>query len=129
MNDRSNAREWSERAQELTQDKHLREQVERIMGPLRLIQGAKDASPFEEVVHNVAQLVATLETRPELQQTANFGGVMVVRGPMQGYSILLHATDVFVMHLGTDAFDEEGSTHGRWHKAQEYWRAGQEAKS
>ena len=125
MSDKSS--EWAERSAELKEDPHLRRQVKRLMKPLRLIQGERDAQSYEEVVDAAAQLVALLEVKPELQQTANVGGLMAVRGPMQGYSLMLHATDVYVMHLGSHSLRESGVNH-EWDKAQQYWRDGEEAR-
>lgn len=112
----SKATEWSQRAHQLTQDSHIREQAERLMEPLRLIRGVKEAPTYESVVATVAQLVALLELHPEKQMTANNGGIQVIRGPMEGYSVMLHATDVFVMHM-----DE-------WTPAMSHWKAGQQAR-
>jgi hypothetical protein len=119
---KSTAGEWSKRAAELVNDKHLREQVARIMEPLRMIRGSMNTRTYEEIVQEIAQLVALLELKPDVQQTANVGGVSVVRGPMQGYGIMLHAADVYVMHMGNMMDDEDGPN--RWHKAQEYWKNG-----
>lgn len=128
MNDQPklNSDGWGERSAELTKDKHVRAQVERIMEPLRLIRGTRDVRSFEEVLNDVAQLIALLELNPHVPETANVGGVKVCRGPMEGYSIMVHAADVFVMHMGDLGEDAGG---GKWRKAQQYWRAGQEARS
>jgi hypothetical protein len=119
--------DWMERATELTKDRHLREQVQRIMPALTLIRGHKDVPLYEDVVQEAARLVALLETNPEYEQTANVGGIMVCRGPMQGYSIMVHAADVYVMHMG-DLRDADGEGEHKWRKAQEYWAAGEEAR-
>lgn len=103
--------EWSDRTAELRTDKHLRAQVKRIMKAYRLIHGTKDARSYEEVVDEVAQLVALLETSGE-QSTANVGGITVTRGPMEGYAIHLWATDVFVMHLSP------------FRRAMDFWKRG-----
>jgi hypothetical protein len=95
-----------------------------LMEPLRLIRGTRDARSYEEVVRELAQLVALLELHPEIEQTANVGGIQVCRGPMEGYSVMLHAADVYVMHLG-DMTNADGEGERRWRKAQDYWAARQ----
>jgi hypothetical protein len=88
-----------QRTEELRGNPHLQEQVRRIMEPLRLIQGLKDSRNFEEVLGDVAFAIAALENTPDVEQTANHGGITVMRGPRQGYSLHLWAVDVYHMNL------------------------------
>lgn len=102
----------NERQKVLRWDNHVRAQTEKVMEILRSVKGINHSS-FSEVVDHVALSIAILEADPECQQTANFGGVTVARGPMEGYSIHVHVTDVYVMHL--DKYEPK-----RWHP----WRPG-----
>lgn len=117
---------WSKRTQVLMNDAHVRAQVERLMPAATLIHGTKDVRTVEEYHQEVAQLIAVLETHPEIERTANSGGIVVERGPMQGYSILLWAADVYVMHMG-DVRDPEQGTRD-WRTANQLWEEGQEAR-
>lgn len=93
------AKAWTQRTESHKNDPHVQEQVRRLMRPLEVIRGTRGVDSYEEVLNTVAQLIATLEIMPEINATANTGGITVVRGPMEGYSIHLHAADVFVMRL------------------------------
>lgn len=97
-----NSEGWFDRAEELMKSPHLRTQVERIMPALVAIQGHRAVASFEDVLRNVAELVAILELNPLVEETACVDGITVTRGPMEGYGIHVWASTVFSMHLDLD---------------------------
>jgi hypothetical protein len=92
----------NKRFTELIANSHLREQAKRLMEPLKLIHGTKDARSYDDVVRELAWLVIALEAYPDSKQTACSGGITMARGPMDGYSVHLYATDLFHLHLDMD---------------------------
>lgn len=82
-----------EHANVLMADSHLREQVGRLMEPMRLIMGTRDCPPEEEVLKDVAMKVALLEANPDVSHLP--GLVVVTRGV--GYSLSLRAAEVHPM--------------------------------
>jgi hypothetical protein len=122
------AEQFTRRYAILKEDKHVQEQAKRLVEPLAVIRGTKDAPSLDSVIDTLAQLIAILETRPDIDQTANYGGISLTRGPMEGYGVLLHATDVFVMHLG-DPANPDDSWGGKWREANDLWSKGKAAQA
>lgn len=89
----------SDRYFELIESKHVREQAERILPALTLIEGTRDASSLKEVIDRIATGIMALERFPDIQQTSNNGGITLIRGPRDGYSVHLWATDIYHLHL------------------------------
>ena len=91
---------WTGRAVAIAKDKHVRKQVKRLMKARRIIHGTRDVMSFQETVRAVAQLIAILEAKPEVDRTANVGGITVSRGQgTVGYDIHLWASSVYVDHM------------------------------
>lgn len=124
----SQAETFSRRYPILKEDKHVREQAERLIAPLAMIRGTRDAPSLDDVIDSLAQLIAVLETHPDLDQTANYGGISLGRGPVEGYGVYLHATDVFVLHMG-DPANPDDATGGKWREAQDLWNKGRAAQA
>lgn len=124
----SQAELFTRRHAALTKDKHVREQAERLIAPMTLIHGSKGAPSLDGVIDTLAQLVAMLEVRSDLDQTAVIGGISLTRGPIEGYGVLLHATDVFVLHLG-DPANPDDKHGGEWREANDLWSKGRAAQA
>lgn len=117
MSDLDPNREWMPRFEELMTSKHLRQQAERAYEVHRIIRGTKDSLPWDDFHREVARLVALVEVTG-VKSTANVGGITVERGPMEGYSIMLHAADVYVMHMHSLSDDPKKL----WDRAMELWK-------
>jgi hypothetical protein len=98
------ADDFGDRYEKLTTNPHLIAQCERLMPVLTLIKGTKDCPALGRVIGDVVMGIIALEKYPDINQTANVGGVIVVRGPYEGYSVQLWATDIYVMQMGFDEY-------------------------
>lgn len=95
--------DWTALATELQKNTHVREQVERIMEPLRLMHGTREVSSFDEVLGIVCQQLAILILDDTVESCANHGGIQVVRstkdvgggGYPDNYAIMLHSAEVY----------------------------------
>jgi len=105
--------EWMPRSAELKDNDHLLEQARRVYQILKVVRGIKDCPTYDVVVHELAQLVALVEVTGA-KQTANVGGIIVTRGPMEGYGVMMHVADIYVMHLAGQRLDG-------WDQVHEYW--------
>lgn len=93
----------ADRWEELNKDTHIRAQAERIMPALTLVQGTKNCPTLEDVIRDIATAIVALEESPEIQQTANVGGILVARGPNDGYGVYVWVTDIYHLRMD-DAF-------------------------
>ena len=87
-----------QREGELRNDPHLRAQCERLMEPLRLVEGTRDCRTLDEIINEVVFSIMALEANPDKDHT--FGYIQVQRGPIDGWSLYIRATDIYFSHMG-----------------------------
>lgn len=109
--------DWTKLTLELEKNEHVRQQVRRIMDPLRLMRGTSEAMSFEEALRIVCQQLAILIEDPEVESCANHGGIQVVRsvrgvgggGYPDNYSIMLFSAEVYGFQMwGADETKDMG---------------------
>lgn len=97
-----NTSEVWDRAEKLMDDEHLKDQVKRIIGPLRSVTGTRDMPPMKRVLHDIALGVAIIEARVangETNPDPVFGPVLVTYNPVSGYDLWVRGATVYTSHL------------------------------
>lgn len=89
--------DWTDRMLELQEDPHVVQAAERTRRAMEVSHGIRDTPDLGEVGHNISMGIAILEENPEAPMT--HGQILVVRGPMDGYSMWVRVADVYNMHL------------------------------
>lgn len=77
---------------------HVREQVERIMPALTLIQGTATVRDVDDYVQDILVAISALRVHRDTNATANCGGIVVIRsyeGDNENYEIALVASKVY----------------------------------
>ena len=86
-----------ERAAVLAKDPHVQQKVRDTLKAFEVTGGTLNMPDYDGVLREVSMCIAILEANPERKQT--YGQVMVMRGPMDGYSMWIRTADVFNMRL------------------------------
>lgn len=90
---------------------HVREQVERIMPALTLIQGTATVRSVDEYVNDILIAMAALRSEPDVNVTANCGGIRVARcqfdGDNENYEICLVASKVYGFQVEMEQLSAE----------------------
>ena len=88
------------RSEQLTENPHLRQEAERVHETLRIVAGIRDCPSLDEVTATLALLTALLDHQPEVEQTADNGGIMLRRTPGGGsYSVFVRAASIHQLAL------------------------------
>lgn len=94
----------------LRENRHVQEEVQRLMEPLRVIKGTQSCPTYEAVLNNVATIIVAMQENPELTTSANNSGIIVHRGPIEGYTISLWAASVYSLQVGLDFWHQAVGT-------------------
>lgn len=93
----------NERAKRIREDKHFKEQLKRVLKPLRMVMGTREAPvDLDQIEWDASLGVALIEAQVAAGSTNPppvSGLVMVTYNPASGYDLWVRASTVYDLHM------------------------------
>lgn len=91
-----------DRYQELRTSAHVQRKALRVLDALEYVNGTRFDVLLDEVVNEIATMVLTLEMA-DVPVAYGGHGMVLTRGPHEGYTVHVAATEINQMHLGLES--------------------------